>query len=268
MAFAAFEPLAGVIPDVSAMAGGLDTLTVQNRGGGAAALGVGFSDENTQDIVEHGPLMVVNPLPEDMIYGLPMGKVGGQIAPRTAALDQIQDGVKDASPILGWAATFGRFGEHWFEVSPLGVGKIGVVSSDFHRPTGATANESRQNCQSNQAICSFISRSRSQKHSGFLFQTHSYWILLCPNRRAGHSMAVQDEPPQKAVITKFKTAPAVLWAVEHRVFSLATPGSLSVLAAPRPAGLKQYYAGGFTSFRAACTKASASAGVPMVMRKN
>jgi hypothetical protein len=28
------------------------------------------------------------------------------------------------------------------EVSPLGVGEVGVVRSDFHRPTGAAANES------------------------------------------------------------------------------------------------------------------------------
>jgi NAD(P)-dependent dehydrogenase (short-subunit alcohol dehydrogenase family) len=55
----------------------------------------------------------------------------------------------------------------------LGVGEIGVVSSDFHRLTGATANESRKNNQSNQVFYSFIRRSRFQKHPGFLFQTYS-----------------------------------------------------------------------------------------------
>src|ERR1039457_1930416 len=117
--------------------------------------------------------MVVNPLPEDMVHGFPMGKVGGQIAPGTAALDQIQDGINDAPPILGWASAFGGFGQHRFEVSPLGVGEVGIVRSDFHRPTGAAANESRKTSQSNQAFCSFIWRSCSRKHHRFLFQTYS-----------------------------------------------------------------------------------------------
>src|SRR5208283_2995904 len=174
MTFTAFDPLAGVIPDVSAVAGRLDTLTVQNRGGGPAAFVVGFPHEQAQGIVEHSPLMVVNPLPEDMIHGFPRREVGGQIAPRTAALDQIQDGIDDAPPILGWASAFGRFGQHRFEVSPLGVGKVGVVSGDFHRPTGAAANESRKTYQSNQAFCLFIWCSCFQKHPGVLFQTLSY----------------------------------------------------------------------------------------------
>jgi hypothetical protein len=125
-------------------------------------------------IVEHGPLMVVNPLPEDMIHGFPMGKVGGQVTPRAATFDQIEDGIDDAPPILGRASAFGGFGQHRFEVSPLGVGEVGVVSGDFHRPTGAAANESPKTSQSYQAFFSFIWRSCLRKHSGFLFQTYSY----------------------------------------------------------------------------------------------
>ena len=117
MAFAAFDPLAGVIPNVTAVAGGLDTLTVQNGGGWPAALGVDISHENAQGVVEHSPLMVAHPLPEDVIHGFPMGKVGGQIAPRATTLDQIEDGLNDAPPILGWASEFGRLGKHRFEVS-------------------------------------------------------------------------------------------------------------------------------------------------------
>src|SRR5512135_3437073 len=162
MAFAAFDPFASVIPDVSTMAGRLDALTVQNRGGGPAALVVGFPHEETQCIVERGPLMVVNPLPEDVIHGLPTGKICGQIAPGTAALDQIQDGINDTPPVLGWASAFSGFGQHRLEVSPLGVGEIGVVSGDFHRPTGAAANENRKTSQSNQAFCPFIWRSCSR----------------------------------------------------------------------------------------------------------
>jgi hypothetical protein len=52
MAFTASDPLAGVIPKVTTVAGGLDALTVQNGGGGSAALGVGLTHENAQSVVE------------------------------------------------------------------------------------------------------------------------------------------------------------------------------------------------------------------------
>jgi hypothetical protein len=35
------------------------------------------------------------------------------------------------------------------------VGEVSVESSDFHRPTGATANEKPENSQSNQAFMRF-----------------------------------------------------------------------------------------------------------------
>jgi hypothetical protein len=54
---------------------------------------MGFPHEEAQCIVEKRPLMVVKPLPEDMIHGFPMGKVGGQITPRSATLDEAQDGI-------------------------------------------------------------------------------------------------------------------------------------------------------------------------------
>jgi hypothetical protein len=78
--------------------------------------------------------MLGDPLAEDMINGFPMGKVGGQVAPRAAALDQIKDGVNDAPPVYGRASVFGGFGEHWFEVGPLGVSQISVVFGDFSSP--------------------------------------------------------------------------------------------------------------------------------------
>ena len=173
MAFAAFDALAGVIANGATVTCRLHTLTVQNRGGGPAAFVVGFPNEHAQHIVKHGPLMVVNPLPEDMIHGFPMGKVGGQVTPRAATFDQIEDGINDAPPILGRASAFGGFGQHRVEVSPLGVGEVSIVSGDFHRPTGAAANESPKTSQSYQAFFSFIWRSCFRKHSGFLFQTYS-----------------------------------------------------------------------------------------------
>jgi len=173
MALAAFDPLAGVITHRAAVPRRLHALTVQNRGCGPAALVVGAAYQRAQSVVEGRPLMVERPFAEDMIDGFPRGKVGGQIAPRTTAFDDIEDGIQDAPPVGGRASAFGGFGEHRLEVSPLGVGEVGLVSSDFHRPTGATANESRKNSQSNQAFCSFIWRSRFRKHPSFLFQTDS-----------------------------------------------------------------------------------------------
>jgi hypothetical protein len=41
---------------------------------------------------------------------------------------------------------------------PLVVGAVGIVGSDVHRLNGATANESRKNSQSNQAVCAFFSQ--------------------------------------------------------------------------------------------------------------
>jgi len=173
VAFAAFDPLAGVKADTAAVTVGLHALTVQNGRCGPAALAVGFPDEDAQRIVEHGPLMVVTPFPEDMVNRFPMGKVDGQITPRAATLHQIQDGINNPPPIHGGSSTFGRFGEHRFEISPLGVSQVGVVNGDFHRLKSAAANENPKNSQSNQAFSAFIWHSRSRKTPAFLFQTGS-----------------------------------------------------------------------------------------------
>ena len=137
MAFAAFDPLAGVISNRTAGTGGFDALTVQNRDRRPAALAVSFPHEDAQGVVERGPQMVVHPLPEDMIHGFPMGKVAGQITPRATTLDQIQDGIDDPPPIHQRASAFGWFGQHRFEVSPLGIGKTGLIYGAFHAPTEA-----------------------------------------------------------------------------------------------------------------------------------
>ena len=52
---------------------------------------------------------------------------------------------------------------------PLVVGEVGVVGSDFHRRTGATANESHKNSQSNQAFCAFFLQPRYFKNIGISF---------------------------------------------------------------------------------------------------
>jgi hypothetical protein len=117
--------------------------------------------------------MVVNPLPEDMVNGLPAGKVSGQIAPWTATLGQIENGFNDPAAVFGWASAFGGFGEQRLEVSPLGGGEVGIVSSDFHRLTGATAKINSKNTHSNQALYTLFFHRAAAKPIRPLFQTGS-----------------------------------------------------------------------------------------------
>jgi len=152
MSFAAFDSLAGIVTHAPAVSVGLDALTVQNRSRWPAVLAMRSPNQNTQRIMNHSPLMVGHLLAEDVINGFPLWKISGQIAPRAAAFDQIEDGVEDSPPIFGRSSMFGRFGKHRFDPGPLGVSKVRVVSGDFHRLTGATAKESRSKRQQNQAL--------------------------------------------------------------------------------------------------------------------
>ena len=76
-------------------------------------------------------LLAKRPLPEDMIDRLSRGKVGGQITPRKATLDDVKDGIQDAPPAGRRAAALGGFGQHGFEISPLGICKTGVIYGVF-----------------------------------------------------------------------------------------------------------------------------------------
>ncbi len=144
MPFSAFDPFTSVIANLTAVTGGFDTLTIQNGCRGSASFAVSFPDQCAQSVVERGPLVVTDPLPKNMVNRFPMGKILGQITPRTATLDEIQDGIKDAPPINRWAAASGGNREHWFEVSPLGIGETGVIYGVFHAPTEAALKMSRQ----------------------------------------------------------------------------------------------------------------------------
>ena len=144
MPLAPLDPLAGVIANTTAVTVGLDALAVENGSGGLRALVVGFPNERAQRVVEGRPLVVADPLPEDMINRFPSGKVDGQITPRAATLDDIQDGIQDTPPINGWASALGGFGEHWFEVSPLGIRETGFIYGVFHAPTEAALKIGRQ----------------------------------------------------------------------------------------------------------------------------
>jgi hypothetical protein len=107
MSLAAFDPLAGVVTDVTAVTGGLDAWTVQNGRRWPAALAASFPDERSERIIERRPLMVGDPLPEHMTDRFPVGKVGGQITPRATTLDQIQDHINDPPPIYRRATASG-----------------------------------------------------------------------------------------------------------------------------------------------------------------
>jgi len=170
MPLATFDPFAGIITDGAAVPRRLHTLAVQNRGRGPAALVVGAPHERAQGVVEGGPLVVECPLPENMINGFPRGKVGGQIAPRTATFDHIEDGIQNAPPVGGWASAFGRFGEHRLEVSPLVIGEAGFVDGVFHAPTEAPLKMSRQTpSRMSTHPSTFISRPIKKP----IIQTHS-----------------------------------------------------------------------------------------------
>ena len=145
MALAAFDPLAGVVAHPSAMPGGLDALTIQNRRRGAAALAVRLAHQRAQRVVERRPLVIERPLPENMVNRFPMGKFRGQVTPRAATFDDIQDGVQDLPPINWWSSAFGGFREHGFKVGPLGVGEAGLIYGVFHAPTEAPLKIGRPN---------------------------------------------------------------------------------------------------------------------------
>jgi hypothetical protein len=49
------------------------------------------------------------------------------------------------------------------------VGEVGVVSGDFHRLKGASANESHKNSQSNQAFCAFFLQPCFSKNTSVFF---------------------------------------------------------------------------------------------------
>lgn len=147
MALAAFDAFAGVVAHMPAVPGGLDALTVQNRRGGTAALALGSAHQHAERIMDDRPQMVERPLTENMKNCFPVGKIGGQIAPRAATLNEIQDCINNAAAVLGRASAFGCFGEQGFEIGPLGIGQVGVVFGDFHRLNCATAKDGPQNTQ-------------------------------------------------------------------------------------------------------------------------
>jgi hypothetical protein len=157
MALQAFGPLPGVIANTSAVTVALHSLTVQNGHRGTAALADDFPDDGARRVIEGSPLVIERPLPEDVVNSFPRGKVGGQIAPRAATLDDIEDGIQDAPMVGGRASTCDRFEEHRFEVSPLGIGETDFRYGVFLASTETMLKIGRQtpSWMSLVLLCSF-----------------------------------------------------------------------------------------------------------------
>ncbi len=148
---AAFEALARVETDRAAMPGGLDALAVQYRGRGLAALALSFPNQDPQGIIEGRPQMTALPAPENTIDRLPRWKIGRQIPPLDARFDDIEDGIEHLAKAGAGPASFGGFGQHRFDIFPLGVGEAGSVFGVFHRLNGSfrlkMAELSQRQCQ-------------------------------------------------------------------------------------------------------------------------
>jgi len=99
------------LTDAAVMTIRLRTLAVQNGGRGLGAFALGFPDQSAQRVVEGRQVMVQGPLAENMVNRFPRWEVGGQIAPRDAALNDTRDGVQDAPSVGGRTSTLGKFGE-------------------------------------------------------------------------------------------------------------------------------------------------------------
>ena len=140
MPLAAFDPLGVDITNASPMTIGLHTLAIQNRRRRLRSFVVGFPDEDAQRVGEGRPLVVKSPFSEDMVNGFPRWKVHGQIAPRDAALNDIEDGIQDAPSVGGRTSALGKLGEHGKKIVPLSVSKACVVYSVFHALTEAALN--------------------------------------------------------------------------------------------------------------------------------
>jgi hypothetical protein len=96
-----------------------------------------FSDQDAQGIIESGPQMVLFPAPEDTMDSLPGREASGQIPPRDAAFDNIEDRVERLAQIRGRTAPAGGFGQHGSEIFPLGIAETRSVFGVFHRLNGS-----------------------------------------------------------------------------------------------------------------------------------
>jgi predicted amino acid-binding ACT domain protein len=92
------------------------------------------------------------------------------LAHEPATLDDIQDGIHDAPPVHGWAATFSSFGKHRLEISALGIRKTGIVYGVFHVPAEAALKMSH------------LSQNPMSTYPSLFFHTQSSRPLVLPRQ--------------------------------------------------------------------------------------
>ena len=136
MGFAAFDPFFCIVTHRAAVPGGFDALTGQGRRRGMDSFSFDFLSHAAQRIVGNIPQIVAAPSAEDPIVGLPWREINGEISPLYAPFDKIEDDVKNVAQVRGLGAASGGFGQHRFEIFPLGAGRIRSVISVFHRING------------------------------------------------------------------------------------------------------------------------------------
>jgi hypothetical protein len=69
-----------------------------------------------------------------VVNGRPRGKVVGQKSPRTAAFEDIEDGVEDIAQGVGAWSSLGLWGRQVrSQTNPLGVGKVGGIRLSHRR---------------------------------------------------------------------------------------------------------------------------------------
>ena len=104
----------------------------------------GLPHFGAEAVVEPGQQTIAGPLTKMRIHGLPRREVFGQEPPLGTGLDQIEDGVDHLAQGGAWTTAFFGGGQEAAEQLPLVVSEVGVVGSDLHRLTGATAKESQK----------------------------------------------------------------------------------------------------------------------------
>ena len=108
--------------------GGLDRLTLEERGAGLAALPSGHAHVTAEQIVPTLPGAIVPPAPEVLIDDLPRGKVMRQQAPGTATAQDVEDRLQDFTRRICLGPPTGLGGGHQMaDHVPFFIAQVGRV---------------------------------------------------------------------------------------------------------------------------------------------
>jgi hypothetical protein len=148
---------------------GPDRLGVHDRGAGLGVPSKPCAQEFAQFGVQALPGTVDAPLPEPVVDGLPGRELSGQKPPRTAALEDVEDGVEDRPQAMKPGAPFsGGFGKMRADATPFLIGQIRRVSLALH------SAERRQTSCSSRSFQT-VSRETVWKVPGRVGSRASWW---------------------------------------------------------------------------------------------